>query len=125
MRPEIVEIFRDLSGQLMVYQLRCHPDRIGDPTGVGTAMALDDKAIQTEQHAAIMVVRVEMVAKQFRRRPRNQESKLGTQRTGKGALEQVGDEASSTLGSLERYLPEKPSVTTTSASPREILSPSI
>src|SRR3546814_9315226 len=74
-------------------------------------MAFQHDAVEAQEHRAIMVVGVEMVAQQFGRGARDQETDLRARRTGEGTAQEVGDEARRPLDRLERDIPAKPSWT--------------
>ena len=84
-RRDVGEILGDLAGQVLAHHPRRHPDRVGDALVGGAAMALHDEAVEAEEDRAIMVVRIEMVAQQLGRRPRDQEADLRADRAGEGA----------------------------------------
>src|SRR3546814_20193330 len=60
-------------------------DGICDALRVGAAVALEHDAVEAEEHRAVVIVRIEMVAQQFGRRARDQETDLRARRRGEGA----------------------------------------
>ena len=64
-------------------------------------MALHNHAVEAKEDRSIVIVRIEMMAQQFRRRARDQEAKLGSQRTGEGLAQEIGHKASRAFNRLQ------------------------
>src|SRR3546814_19450549 len=90
---DLGKILSHLTRDILFDQFGTQMDGIGDALRVGAAVALEHDAVEAEEHRAVVIVRIEMVAQQFGRRARDQETDLRARRRGEGAAQQVGDEA--------------------------------
>ena len=123
---EIAEILGDPAGEIVAHQLGGDCDRVGDADFVGAAMALHDDAVEAEEDRAIMIVGVEMVraadsvAGREIRKPIFERIELVKARRSRSATKRAVPSAV-----LSAILPEKPSHTITSTSPRDSWSPSM
>ena len=59
------EILSDPAGDVIAGDLVGDADRIGNPVGIGTAMAFHHEAVEPEENRAIVIIGVEMVAQQL------------------------------------------------------------
>ena len=75
-------------------------DRIGDALGVGAPVALHHQPVEAEEDRAVVVVGVEVDLQQVKRRTRQREPRLRSERAGEGAAEEIGHEASGTFRGL-------------------------
>ena len=123
---ELGEVGGDALGQVFLEQPRGDRDRIGDARGGGAAVAFHHHAVEPEEDRAVVVVGIEMVLQQLGRRARDQEAELRAQRAGEArcAAGRSTKRAAPSIA-FSAILPENPSVTTTSTSPRLILSASM
>src|SRR3546814_1922846 len=99
---EVREILGHLARDILCDQLGAEVDAVRDPLRIGAAMALQDHAVEAEEHRAIVVIGIEMVAQQLGRGARNQKAELRARRAGEGAAGQVGDETRRPLDRLQR-----------------------
>src|SRR4030095_8261960 len=98
MRPEIVAIPTDLAGDVVADHPRRDADGVGDALGVGAAVAFYDQAVEAEKDRTIVIVGVEMDLQGVQRRLRQGKAGLRSQRAGKSAAQQIGDEPGGALG---------------------------
>ena len=125
MGAEIVEIVADLPGDVVADHRRGDPDRIGDALVVGAAMALHDQPVQAQKHRAIVIIGVEVDLEQVERGPRQREPALDRKDEVKARRRRSVTKRAVPSAVFRAIFPEKPSVTTTSMSPRLSRSPSV
>src|SRR3546814_8130219 len=73
---EIREILGHLARDILFDQLGAQMDAVRDPPRIGAAMALQHDAVEAEEHRAIVVIGIEMVAQQLGRGARDQKADL-------------------------------------------------
>src|SRR5450759_852804 len=91
----------DLVQEIVADHFIANINGIGKAFGVGSAMALDHNAVQTEYHAAVGLARVQLVAQRLERILCEEIADPRAPAAGHGAAQEFGDLPRGAFGSLQ------------------------